>query len=181
MITEKFAQAIIDAADFAKRAHINHPRKLTDRVRFHDQRTPYIVHPIWCAMTILTETKLDETTRLNGYLALMWHDVLEDTFISLPSSTDETVKKLVNDMTFKSFEEETALLWEKSPLVRLLKLYDKTSNLLDASHLNEAKWNRYTEFTNKLQEDVQRNYGKLNIVKIAQAIATPFNTCSNNT
>lgn len=173
MITENLAQAIIDAANFAKIAHINNPRKLTDRVRFHDNKTPYIVHPIWCAMTILTETALDETTRLNGYLALMWHDVLEDTTVSLPEPTDDTIKQLVIDMTFDCFEEETRLLWKRTPLIRLLKLYDKTSNLLDAAHFNEAKWNRYTDFTNKLREDVHRNYGDLNIVKIAQSIATP--------
>lgn len=173
MITENLAQAIIDAADFAKIAHINYPRTPTDRVRFHDKQTPYIVHPIWCAMTILTETDLDETVRLNGYLALMWHDILEDTTIPLPTATDEAVKELVINMTFKSFEEETILLWERSPLVRLLKLYDKTSNLLDASHLSEEKWNRYTALTRRLLEDVNCNYGNLNIVKIANAIAIP--------
>lgn len=68
IITENLAQAIIDAADFAKLAHINYPRKSTDRVRFHDKKAPYIVHPIWSAMTILTETDLDETVRLNGSL-----------------------------------------------------------------------------------------------------------------
>lgn len=171
MNTEKIAQEIIDAADFSRIAHIHHSRKLTGRVRFHDKKTPYIVHPIWCAMTILTETTLQESIRLNGYLALMWHDVLEDTSIPLPTFADDTVKELVNDMTFSSFEEETMRLWEKSPIVRLLKLYDKTSNLLDASHLSKEKWSRYTDFTKRLIEDVHHNYGDLNIVKIAQSIA----------
>lgn len=171
MDTCNIAQAIVDSMVFAKSAHIDTPIMPDDAVRFHDHSTPYIVHPIWCAMTILSETTLDEPRRLNGYLALMWHDVLEDTNATLPNDTDDEVRNLITDMTFPSFAIEKELIWLQSEEVRLLKLYDKTSNLLDASHLSIEKWNAYVEFTHLLIADVEKNFGQLNIVKIAKAIA----------
>lgn len=80
MDTNRMAQMIVDSVSFAKRAHIDLPNSPDDAIRFHDRTTPYIVHPIWCAMTIMTETILDEGLRLKGCQALMWHDVLEDTW-----------------------------------------------------------------------------------------------------
>ena len=40
---------------------------------------------------------------------------------------------LVREMTFESFQEEVEHLWSRSAEARLLKLYDKVSNLLDGS------------------------------------------------
>lgn len=164
---------IVDGASFAKRAHIDLPNSPNDAIRFHDCTTPYIVHPIWCAMTIMTETTLDESLRLKGCQALMWHDVLEDTRAELPFDTSDEIRQLIQDMSFASFAVERDLVWEKSNEVRLLKLYDKTSNLLDASHFSKDKWNSYVEFTQLLINDVVNNFGQLNIIKIARAIAVP--------
>ena len=153
-------------------AHSEHGRSPNDAIRFHDRRTPYAVHPIWCATTLLTEPGLDEQTRRLGYQALLWHDTLEDTNMPLPNSADERVKELVRQMTFKSFEEETQRLWERSFLVKLLKLYDKVSNLLDGIHMNDDKWNRYVDQTTKLAQEVAVAHGgSLNIVRIARAVA----------
>jgi hypothetical protein len=69
MDTQNLAQQIVDSVAFAKYAHIDSAISPEDA--------------IWCAMTIMTETMLDESARLNGYLALMWHDVLEDTHAQL--------------------------------------------------------------------------------------------------
>lgn len=171
MNTEQLADEIINSIVFAKHAHIDQPKTPDDKVRFHDYRTPYIVHPIWCAMTLLSETILDENIRFSGYKALMFHDVLEDTNAALPDEINSDVKELIISMTFKSFGEETQKIWQCSNLVRLLKLYDKTSNLLDGSHMSDAKWNAYVEFVILLITDVEANFGQLNIVKIAKAIA----------
>lgn len=171
MDTHNIAQAIVDSVAFTKHAHIDDPVSPDGTVRFHDHTTPYIVHPIWCAMTIMSETALDESLRLNGYLALMWHDVLEDTNATLPTDTSDEVRSLIRDMSFSSFATEKEMIWQKSRIIRLLKLYDKTSNLLDASHLSMEKRNAYVEFTQKLIVDVEKNFGQLNIVKIAKAIA----------
>lgn len=122
-------------------------------------------------MTIMTETMLDESIRLNGYLALMWHDVLEDTQAQLPEDIDDEVRELIQGMSFASFAVEKEAVWQQPAIIRLLKLFDKTSNLLDASHLSTEKWNAYTEFTQLLINDIEQNFGQLNIVKIAKAIA----------
>jgi len=170
MNTELIAQSIVDSVAFAKHAHIDSPISPDDAVRFHDRSTPYIVHPIWCAMTIMTETMLDESVRLNGYLALMWHDILEDTHAQLPENITGEVRELIQGMTFASFAAEKETVWQRPAIIRLLKLYDKTSNLLDGSHLSIVKWNTYIEFTQLLINDVEQNFGPLNIVKIAKAI-----------
>lgn len=171
MNTELIAQSIVDSVAFAKHAHIDSPISPDDAVRFHDRSTPYIVHPIWCAMTIMTETLLDESVRTNGYLALMWHDVLEDTHAQLPDDIEDGVRELIEGMTFASFAVEKETVWQRPAIIRLLKLYDKTSNLLDGSHLSAVKWNAYTEFTQLLIDDAEQNFGQLNIVKIAKVIA----------
>ncbi len=171
MDTQNIAQQIVDSVAFTKYAHIDSAISSEDAVRFHDRTTPYIVHPIWCAMTIMTETMLDESVRLNGYLALMWHDVLEDTHAQLPDDVSDEVHELIQGMTFTSFAVEKETVWQRPAMVRLLKLYDKTSNLLDGSHMSVNKWNAYAEFTHLLIADVEQNYGQLNIVKIAKAIA----------
>lgn len=173
MDTNQVAQMIVDSVSFTKRAHIDLPNSPNDSIRFHDCTTPYIVHPIWCAMTIMTETNLDEALRLKGCQALMWHDVLEDTNAELPIDTSDEVRQLIQDMSFASFAVERDLVWQKSKEVRLLKLYDKTSNLLDASHFSKDKWNNYVEFTQLLIDDVENNFGQLNIIKIARVIAVP--------
>lgn len=170
--TIQMANEILSGIEFATNAHIQNPKTADDAVRFWDRETPYIVHPTWCAMMILTETSLDEDIRLNGFKALLWHDVLEDTNISiLPEDTPETVIHYVNEMTFNNFSEEKELIWFRDKVVRLFKLYDKTSNLLDGTWMNDKKWNDYSDFTLSLADDVSTNYGLLNIVKIANAIA----------
>lgn len=171
MDTNLVAQMIVDSVSFAKRAHIDLPVSPNDAIRFHDHSTPYIVHPIWCAMTIMTETTLSESLRLNGCQALMWHDVLEDTHAKLPADTSHEVRQLIQDMSFANFADEKIQVWHRSKEIRLLKLYDKTSNLLDASHYPTGKWNNYVDFTRSLISDVENNYGELNIIQIAKSLA----------
>ncbi len=166
------AQEIIEGIQFSIEAHIYHP--LTDKkaIRSWDKVTPYIVHPTWCAMTILCETLLPEALRWNGCQALLWHDVLEDTeMVCLPENTTPVVVDYVNEMTFRNFSEEVDAVWKKSKEIHLFKLYDKTSNLLDGSWMTAEKWQQYIQFTLKLASDVEVEYGLLNIVKIARSIA----------
>jgi len=95
------------------------------------------------------------------------------TLLSLPDDASDTVKQLVQDMTFQNFDDEVAHLWEKSDTVKLLKLYDKTSILLDAIWMENAKWNKHVEHARKLLDFVVNKYGELNIVKIARVICVP--------
>ncbi len=49
--------------NFAITAHQDFSRKPSKTVRLWDKDTPYSVHPIWCAMTLLHETDLPEPIR----------------------------------------------------------------------------------------------------------------------
>lgn len=150
-------------------AHSEHFLKPENATRC-DQITPYAIHPIWCAMTLLTETTLPGELRRVGYQVLLWHDILEDTDLPLPYSIDEEVRELVEEMTFNSFCEEKQLLWKRSKEAKLLKLYDKVSNLLDGTWMSDKNWEDYLVHTLKLSNFVSQEYGELNITRIARAI-----------
>lgn len=152
-------------------AHNNLAKKARNRVRLWDKKTPYSIHPIWCAMTILTETSLPKQLRENGCLALLYHDILEDTNAKLPSTLHINVRSLVVEMTFtKGITQEMREVWEKEPEVKLLKLYDKVSNLLDSSWMSPEEFRLYLNHTRKLADYVKMQYGLLNIVKIAYSL-----------
>ena len=148
----------------------NFPVKPSKAVRKWDGKTPYSVHPIWCATMILHETALAEDIRVDGSQALLFHDVLEDTLAELPNYLSDRVKKLVQDMTFESSDEEMLKVWDKPIEIKLFKLYDKVSNLMDASWMSPEKLQRYREYTNRLTQEVQTHYGELNIVKLAKIL-----------
>jgi (p)ppGpp synthase/HD superfamily hydrolase len=154
----------------AFRAHSYAPAEAHMAVRKWDSRTPYAVHPVWCAMTFLTETSLPEQLRIDGAKALLFHDLLEDTTADLPSDASKRVRELVAEMTFESSDEEMEKVWGRSRECRLLKLYDKVSNLLDGSWMDLEKRAKCVAYTRRLADDVARNYGLLNIVMITRAI-----------
>ncbi len=156
--------------DFSFRAHDKFANETRKRFRKWDGRTPYAIHPVWCAMTILAETTLPEEVRYHGALALLLHDVLEDTQAPLPSRLPPQVEALVLEKTFISFEEEHKRIWGRSELCRLLTLYDKTSNLLDANWRTNKR-DLYVEYTRRLADEAETRWGTLNIVRIARAIA----------
>jgi hypothetical protein len=150
-----------------------HNSKETSRetLRRWDRKTPYAMHPVWCAMTLLSETSLPQNIRDVGYIVLCLHDLVEDTTVGLPDWVYPNCAELIQEMTFASSEAEFEKLWERSDECKLFKLYDKTSNLMDGSWMSDEKWNKYCDLVHKLIEFVEREYGKLNIVKIARAIA----------
>lgn len=151
-------------------AHKKFPKKPAYAYRKWDQKTPYSIHPIWCSMTILTEWKLPKRIRKDGYLTLLYHDVLEDTKQKLPEKLSIRVKQYVADMSYLDIEDEMVHIWEKEKAVRLFKLYDKVSNLLDSPWMNKKQKNAYIAYTQKLLTDVEENYGNLNITQIAKSI-----------
>lgn len=154
--------------DYVIRAHSEMAKKEANATRMWDQRTPYHFHPIWCATTILHETSLPEDLRMDGSQALLYHDVVEDTTAPLPSWLSEKVKGLVSDMTFNSSEDEWENLWSRSQEARLLKVYDKTSNLLDGVWMKPQRRDQHVDHLKRLVKDVRSNYGNLNILKIAE-------------
>ena len=160
----------LDDIKFVINAHTNKVKEEASAVRMWDGKTPYYVHPIWCASTILHETSLPEDLRISGSQALLYHDVLEDTYASLPPDLSEKVKGFIYSMTFKTSEDEWKNLWQKDKEIRLLKIYDKTSNILDGSWMTPDRKNQHLDHLAKLIRDVKSNYGELNIVRIAKTL-----------
>ncbi|MDP9316303.1 MAG: hypothetical protein M3R24_36540 [Chloroflexota bacterium] len=169
----ELADQLAAAVQHTVRAHAHFPNTPRDSVRLWDQRTPYAIHPIWCAMTLLTETTLPDDIRYHGYLALLWHDTLEDTTLPLPQDIDPVVQRLVEEMTFINLDDEFIRVWERSETTKLLKLYDKVSQFLDGTWLSDTRWQQLLDHTRKLQTFVEATYGELNIVKIARAVCQP--------
>ncbi len=163
---------LLPLIDHVWKSHTHHALEPQKRCRKWDGQTPYAIHPIWCAMTILTETSLPEELRARGAEALLQHDVKEDTSQSLHFDTSREIESLVGNMTFDSFEQEVSMTGSMTPEVKLLKLYDKVSNLLDGTWMSPEKRKGYLEYTMRLATDVEKVYGKdLNILKIARALA----------
>lgn len=156
--------------DFALIAHARQPVKSSKACRKWDGKTPYSIHPIWCAMALLHETKIPEEQRRAGAEALLLHDILEDTTAGLPTGISDEVRLLIQDMTYGSTEEEMKLVWSRPPFIRLLKLYDKVSNLMDGAWMSDEQRKKYAEYTKKLADDAKENFGELNIIKIAYAL-----------
>lgn len=158
--------------DFVIQAHQVHAKSPEKSVRSWNHTTPYAIHPIWCATTIATETLLHENIRSEGILVLLYHDVLEDTNTPLPDSLPPDIKESIINMTFPkgTMTQERFAIWSKRPKIRLFKLYDKVSNLLDATWMSPELRMDYAAYTIRLLEDVREHYGKLNIVTIGRAI-----------
>lgn len=135
-----------------------------------EPKSPYGIHPVWAAMTILHERALPPEVRWDGARALLFHDILEDTTASLPENLPEHVQELIKGMTFEDFQKEENLIWERSPEVRLLSLYEKTSNWLDGDWLYPERRVIHREHLARLADDAEKNYGRLNIVLIARAL-----------
>jgi (p)ppGpp synthase/HD superfamily hydrolase len=160
----------IETIAFAHEAHFKNPRVASKRTRRWDGETPYTVHPLWCAMTILSEVTLPSSLRINGAHALMFHDIIEDAELSLPAGTPEIVKHWVQEMTFESTPDEMTNVWTRSKESRLLKLYDKVSNIMDGNYMSAENRKKYMEYTTLLLKDVEKEFGgELNIVKIAKS------------
>tara|TARA_B100001123_G_C14587023_1_gene740430 strand:+ start:8 stop:586 length:579 start_codon:yes stop_codon:yes gene_type:complete len=173
MDAKTLARQMAAGIHHAIKAHTDYPKEPGNTVRYQDHLTPYFVHPIWCGMTLLTETSLDLALRVRGYQALLWHDVLEDTNLSLPTDTTPEVSRLVDEMTYGSFREEREQIWEKSDEAKLLKAYDKVSNLLDGDWMTSKKWNTHVAHTDRLLSFVSERYGELNIVRMGRAVCRP--------
>jgi hypothetical protein len=146
------------------------PKEPKNAIRIWDNQTPYMVHPIWCACTIATEQKLSPEIRRRGILVLLYHDIIEDTDGKLPSDLPPGVALGVQYMTFRNTMEEWRDIWNLPIEIRLFKLYDKTSNLLDAFEKDENRIAENKEKLLRLVADVEKHYGDLNITLLARSL-----------
>ena len=173
MTPAELADEMAAAIAHAIQAHSHFPITPRHAIRYWDGRTPFAIHPIWCAMTLLGETRLPDAVRHEGYLTLLWHDILEDSTLGLPAGCPPRIRGLVEEMTFDGLDDEFVRLWERGDMVKLLKLYDKVSQFFDGTWLTDQRWNRLLEHTLRLQAFVESTYGELNIVRIARAVCRP--------
>lgn len=173
LTTQAYADQLGAAIAHAIQAHAHFPNTPRDAVRLWDKRTPYVIHPIWCAMTLLTETQLSEAIRYPGAIALLWHDTLEDTQLPLPTATEPLIQQLVAEMTFTGLDDEFVRLWERGDTVKLLKLYDKVSQFLDGAWFSDRRWDQLVVHTRRLEAFVLATYGELNIVKLSRTFCQP--------
>lgn len=158
---------LVNLLRFVVIAHSRYPKKPSKAFRKWDGKTPYAVHPIWCAMTIMSEESLSEEIRVLGSKVLLLHDIIEDTNVELPSDLDPEVKRLVLEMTFPGgTAQEMEEIWERSDLCKLFKLFDKVSNLLDVGWMDVEKFKDYRQYTRKLAREVERKFGFLNVMRM---------------
>lgn len=180
-LIKKLNSAIIHCIN----GHAYHSKR--GNTRNWDKVTPYATHPLWCAMTFLQETKLSgdaKEGRTECALALLFHDFIEETTATLPKWLPRGAVQLINNMTFSgevgSTDIEMQQIWKCRPILRLLKLYDKTSNLTDGAWMSDEKWNtQYVPYVLRLATDVENNYGALNIVRISRAVAVVRSTSNS--
>lgn len=151
-------------------AHTQRIKRSAHATRMWDKKTPYYLHPIWCASAIRFETNLPEEIRINGSQALLYHDILEDTEAELPEWLSQDVKSMVQDLTFTSSEDEWLHLWERDKVTRLLKLYDKTNNIIDGIWMEPERKQQHLTHLRRLCKDVRNNYGELTITRFARIL-----------
>lgn len=152
--------------------HSKHPKEPLKAARKWDGKTPFAVHPLWAGLTILHETLLPEDIRYEGSVALFFHDIPEDTTKELPVVTSNKVREWVKGLTFGSTEEKHREVWKRGKEIMLLEAYDAVASLQDISGLSEEKQRKSKEFATALLIQVERDWGKLNIVKIGRALCT---------
>lgn len=170
MAKEKYPE-LQSHIQFVLYAHQNLAKASENTVRGFDNETPYSVHPVWCATTIAAEPSLSRDLRIEGAIVLLYHDVNEDTTAVLPDSLPLAVRQSIEHMTFLGgMEQEMKEIWDKEPKIRLFKLYDKISNLLDATWMSHDYRKKYVNHTKNLLIDIEQQFGSLNITRIAHAI-----------
>lgn len=142
------------------------------RFRKFDHRTPIIVHPLDVMAQIMQEPRLSLGDRAAGGLALLAHDVIEDTSKKeLPDLFSPRVKTLVAGMTFfGGTEEEMEKVWDAEPFILLCKLYDKCGSWKTMTGMKQKKIDAHAYHLGRLREAVVENYGdQLHVVKFARA------------
>lgn len=153
--------------DFVYSAHQEHNTRKDFR---QNGKVPFIVHPIWCAFTLLNDQHIPFEEREIGYQILLLHDILEDTSLKIPRDIDPKVLEYVQEMTHNTWEEEQNIDG-KSPFVKLLKLCDKVASLYDETVNKEPQKQReWKALTAKLLKDVEDHYGKIRLVTLARGV-----------
>ena len=153
--------------DFTYSAHQEHNTRKDYR---QGGKVPFVVHPMWCALTILNDQRIPFEERYLGFQILLLHDVLEDTDLPLPDFIEPEVIEGVKQMTHDTWEEEQEI-GHKSKLIKLLKLADKIASMYDETvKQEEVKRREWKALTAKLLTAVEADYGNIRLVSMAKGI-----------
>jgi (p)ppGpp synthase/HD superfamily hydrolase len=164
MIKAEELKKYLDFAYFAYQEN-----NITEQAYRQDGKVPYIMHPLWCASMLITDTQVPYEQRELGFKALLLHDVLEDTSLQMPDWVEPEVKDIVKELTFESFEQAVKEYPKKSPFIKLLLLYDKLSNMYE-NHVQEYHRGEWKMAVLHGIREVEKEYGNIRIVQIGKAI-----------
>lgn len=153
--------------DFAFDAYQNH--NVTGQEYRQEGKVPFIIHPIWCASVLLTDTRIPFEEREKGFKALILHDVLEDTGMKLPKWVEPEVRQIVKELSFKSSDHALKASKSKPIYIKLLLLIDKLSSMYEeqVSPQRRKKWKASSK---ALMKEVEKHYGNVRVVQIAKVI-----------
>lgn len=153
--------------NLAYSAHQEHNTRKDFR---QDGKVPFVVHPMWCALTLLNDQRIPFAERELGYQALLLHDILEDTNLEVPDFVEPKVIECVKEMTHDSWEDEQNIA-SKSNFIKLLKLCDKIASMYDETVRQEPQRRKeWKILTQKLLDDVEKHYGNIRLVTLTKAI-----------
>ena len=163
--------------DFAYSAYQENYIGKPDQTYRQDGKVPYMMHPLWCASMLITDTQIPWEQREIGFKALILHDVLEDTSLELPDWVESEVKAVVKELTFESHLQALREYENKTPFIKLLMLYDVLSSMYE-NHVGvfddvvtkKVKRRLWKEFTIKEIAEVEKEYGNIRIVQVGKAI-----------
>lgn len=166
-----FSEQLMNAVTHAFKAHTHQTNDPAQALRWLDGTTPYAVHPLGSATLLAMEPDLPEDLRHDGALALVCHDLLEDTNAGLPEGLPERAAEWVRQMTFKGkMKEYEPQIWQREPFVRLLIFVEKFNTLFDGNWMSDDRLRYHCEFLTRLADDVEGNFGTLNVVVTARAL-----------
>jgi hypothetical protein len=137
------------------------------KVRAHDKATPFAVHPIWCAISILSAPDLNQDLRVDGFWIILNHNL--ENYTGKKPDCSQVILEKIHSLQCLSYVKEAdgAITWSAPPEIRLFKLFEQVHKLYDNEHECD---DIELDLTQDLLADVQTNYGNLKIVRIAKAL-----------
>lgn len=141
-LTQTQIAAILDAALFSAKKHEH-------QTRYDSAATPYIIHPVTVAYSILT---IGQVSTPEILIAALLHDTVEDTGTTFKeirqkfgATVEGYVKEVTDDRTL-SKEKRKELQLEHAPHksegAALIKLADKLYNVTDVHHNPAIGWTK---------------------------------------
>lgn len=135
-------------------------------------KTPYPTHCLLAAQLLLSDQRVPWKERKLGYLALLLHDIKENTAAELPDWVDPQVKKLVNELALDRSNNDATTeqqVLNKPDSIKLLILVDMLSNLYE-EHVKLQHRKIWIAGMKKLMHILESEYGKTRVFTIARAL-----------